>query len=76
MYLKAFVISALHNNFNADMYSKVALEEHLYKDLDELGEISLPYPVEENGDTGRSKKLMFHELEVCYDKTIHNSTSS
>ena len=55
------------------MYSKVALEEHLY-DLDELGEISLPYPVEENGDTGRSKKLMFHELEVCYDKTIHNST--
>ena len=49
------------------MYSKVALEEHLYDDLDELGEIRLPYPVEENGDTERSKKL-FHELEVCYDK--------
>ena len=49
---------------HADMYSKVAFEEHLYDDLDELGEISLPYPVEENGDTGR---LMFNELEVCND---------
>ena len=66
-------ISAL---FNADMYSKVALEEHLYDDPDELGEINLPCPVEENGETGRSKKLMFHELEVCSDKTMCNSTRS
>ena len=47
--------------FNADTYSKVTLKEHLYDDLNELGEINLPYPVEENGE---SKKLMFHELEV------------
>ena len=69
-------ISALHNTFNADMYSKVALEEHLYDDPDELGEINLPCPVEENDETGRSKKLMFHELEVCSDKTMRNSTRS
>ena len=49
------------------MYSKVALEEHLYDDPDELGEINLPCPVEENVETGRSKKLMFHEfVTLCH----------
>ena len=51
------------------MYSKLAFDEHLYEDPDELGEISLPSPVEENHETGRAKKMMFHELEVCFDNT-------
>lgn len=51
------------NKFNADMYSKVALDQHLYDDPEELDEINLPCPVEENDETGRAKKMRFHELE-------------
>ena len=62
-------------NLNADniMYSKVAFDEYLCDDPEELGEINLPCPVEENDETGRAKKMLFHELEVCSDDTVQGS---
>ena len=53
--------------YYAAMYSKLAIAEHnMYDDPKyDLGEVELPYPVEANSTTGRAKKWIFHELEVC-----------